>query len=140
MMKILGHEMPVIVTVRKLPHHTLQHPWVRFIGVDVAHFVAGAEQVIPVVGLRLICSCTLDRETGEAHPREEITLAIFVSSGIWGRLKVHLVRAEQFLQLPNQVIRTPVMRMFSMRAVRFLLHYMALPVSESGVGTAWKYQ
>lgn len=100
MMKPVGYEMPVIVAMLKMLHHLFQHLRVGFIAIDVSNFVAGAKQIISIVCTRLICSCTLHYEAGVLHARENIIVSVLVCSGICGRLKVHLICAEQVLKFP----------------------------------------
>jgi hypothetical protein len=125
MMEIVLHEMPLILAVTEMNHNLFDHiDGIRLIRIDIHYLIAGPEDIVPVIGGRLICSCTLQYEAWILYAGNEIAFAVpVIGSRVPGRLKVHLIRAEQVPKLLYQKIRPS-------------LHCMALPETGSDGDTA----
>ena len=105
MVEIVPREVPLILAMSEMLHDPLQHIRVRLIRIDISYLIAGAEQIVSVVGSRLICSCTFHDETWIIDAGKNVTFACpVIQSCAVGRLKVHLIRAEQVLKLLDQKI------------------------------------
>jgi hypothetical protein len=105
MMEIILREVPLILTVTEMRHDRLKHFRVRLISVDVCYLIAWAKQIISVIGHRLICSCAFHDKAWIIDPGKDITFSVpIVQSCVIGRLKVHLIRAEQVFKLLYQKI------------------------------------
>ena len=113
-MKIVRDIVAIVVAAVKVPCDSLQYFGIRFITVYVGYFVSRAKQIGLIVRLRLICSFSMENETG------------ILQSNIWSRLKIHIRRAEQALKLHLKLSRP-------------WLHYKHLPMSEPDGDTARKH-